>query len=412
MKLQKNVDFQHLDGSIFTLPQTDDKLDVSCNAPSASEITEILEDDYLTSSQDSQSSQESVPSSQLGDQSNIKKKSVNPSSELDYLLLENDESIMLTSQASQSSSNSDATIIDTEPPLTRSRMRLSNEFESSSSMLLETTTATLSEPRKKRLKLSFDAQHLLIPKYTQPTEMTSEMWICNVSNFVLSEQEENELDELHLKVLVEALVQIKGSNEDDGKYEQIVPPFKEIYSWEEPVIEKTNTVFLELIPGKPDITETVLYEIGKIKELFIDTLKYKYVMVCGNEKTVELLYRMKNEYGSEMKWMLVMLGTWHLLKDYFHIFLKKYEHVVVRHLFTKTKTNVDSLINSMKWWKSYNYIIWLISAVLRENVSQFLSHLGVDVSHALFKKAEVVVDALRRYSTNQDSLRSKFEKFL
>ena len=45
MKLQKNVDFQHLDDSIFTLPQTDDELDVSCNGPSASEITDILEDD-------------------------------------------------------------------------------------------------------------------------------------------------------------------------------------------------------------------------------------------------------------------------------------------------------------------------------------------------------------------------------
>ena len=73
MKLQKNVDFQHLDDSIFTLPQTDDKLDVSSNAPSATETTDILEDDYMTSSEDSQSLQEPVPSLQLGDQSNIQK---------------------------------------------------------------------------------------------------------------------------------------------------------------------------------------------------------------------------------------------------------------------------------------------------------------------------------------------------
>ena len=59
-------------------------------------------------------------------------------------------------------------------------MRLSNEYESSTSMLLETTTATLPEPKKKRLKLSFDAQHLRIPKYTHPTEMTTEMRIYNV----------------------------------------------------------------------------------------------------------------------------------------------------------------------------------------------------------------------------------------
>ena len=117
------------------------------------------------------------------------------------------------------------------------------------------------------------------------------------------------------------------------------------------MIEKTNTVYLELIPGKPDTIETVLYAIGKIKELFVDTLKYKYVMACGDGKTVELLYRIKNEYGYEMKWMLVMSETWHLLNDYLHIFLKKYEHVVVKHLFSKflTKSNVDSLINCTKW---------------------------------------------------------------
>ena len=87
-------------------------------------------------------------------------------------------------------------------------------------------------------------------------------------------------------VLIHTLIQIKGSNEGVGKYAQIVPPFKETYSWEEPVIEKTNTVYLELVPGKPDTTETVLYvnRIYKIKEFFVDSLKYKYVMVCGNEK--------------------------------------------------------------------------------------------------------------------------------
>ena len=70
----------------------------------------------------------------------------------------------MTSQASQSLPNSDATIIDTEPPVTGSRMRLSNEYRRSTGMLPETTTTTLSEPRKRILTLRFDAQHLLIPQ--------------------------------------------------------------------------------------------------------------------------------------------------------------------------------------------------------------------------------------------------------
>ena len=82
---------------------------------------------------------------------------------------------------------------------------------------------------------------------------------------------------------------------------------------------------------------------------------------------------------------------------------------------------MDSLSNCTKLWKSHNYTIWLISVVLRENAAQFLSHLGADVSHDLFKKAEMVVDALRRYSIDKESikefisdlveLRSKFQKF-
>ena len=222
--------------------------------------------------------------------------------------------------------------------------------------------------------------------------------------------------------MIHTLVQIKGSNEEHDKYEQIVPPFKEIYSWEQPVIEKTSTVYLERILGKPDTIETV-YMIDKIKELFVGNLKYKYVMVCDDGKTVELLYLIKNEFGSEMKCMLVILETWYLLKDYLHIFLKKYEYVVVRQLFSKflTTLNLDTLINSKKWWEYHNYTKWLISAVLRENMAQFLSHLGTDVSHDLFKKPEVAVDALRRDSIDQDSikefisylkeLRSKYEKF-
>ena len=49
----------------------------------------------MASSQDSQSSQESVPSLQLGDQSNIQEKSISPSSELDCLLHETDKSLFV-----------------------------------------------------------------------------------------------------------------------------------------------------------------------------------------------------------------------------------------------------------------------------------------------------------------------------
>ena len=48
--------------------------------------------------------------------------------------------------------------------------------------------------------------------------MTPQMQICNVSNFVLSdEQEEVSWMNYTWGVLIHTLAQIKGSNEDDGK---------------------------------------------------------------------------------------------------------------------------------------------------------------------------------------------------
>ena len=79
-----------------------------------------------------------------------------------------------------------------------------------------------------------------------------------------------------------------------------------------------------LIYNKTELL-TKLYEVNasKTDESNNDSL------YSAASKTVKLLYQIKNKDGSEMEWMLVMLGTWHLLKDYLHIFMKKYEHVVV-----------------------------------------------------------------------------------
>ena len=59
-----------------------------------------------------------------------------------------------------------------------------------------------------------------------------------------------------------------------------------------------------------------------------------------------LLYTIKDDYGSEMSWLQIMLGTWHLMKDYLNVFLKKYENSLVRHLLSKVlnKGNVDAVV--------------------------------------------------------------------
>ena len=145
-------------------------------------------------------------------------------------------------------------------------------------------------------------------------------------------------------------------------------------TWEQPVVEKTNTVYLELIPGKPDSIDTLVYALDKIHELFVIKLSYRYVVVYGNGKTVELLYKIKSDYGVKMEWLHIMLGSWHLIKDYLHVFLKKYRNTIVRSLLSKIMTfgNVDSTIGCKVWWESHNYAVWMLSTIIREFVEKFI----------------------------------------
>ena len=60
--------------------------------------------------------------------------------------------------------------------------------------------------------------------------------------------------------------------------------------------------------------DTLVYALDKIHELFVIKLSYRYVMICGDGKTVELLYKIKSDYSVKIEW-LHMFGSWHLIKD-------------------------------------------------------------------------------------------------
>ena len=52
---------------------------------------------------------------------------------------------------------------------------------------------------------------------------------------------------------------------------------------------------------------------------FVIKFSYRYVMVCGVGKTVELPYKIKSDYGVKMEWLHIMLGS-------LYVFLKKYQN--------------------------------------------------------------------------------------
>lgn len=123
--------------------------------------------------------------------------------------------------------------------------------------------------------------------------------------------------------------------------------FKGTVAWDQPIVERIYTVYLELIAVKPDHIDTSLYALNLRKKIFVEKLGNRYLIACVKIKLLSILYIIKDDNGNHMLGLVVMLAIQHLLNDYWEDFLKKYKNVFVRQIFSKvlTKGNVDSLIS-------------------------------------------------------------------
>ena len=160
---------------------------------------------------------------------------------------------------------------------------------------------------------------------------------------------------------------------ESGK--QVLPSLKEVTAWGDVKnMKETSTIYLELIPEKPNSKDTLLHALFKIEDLFVLKLGYKYVVVCGDGLTVQMLYKIQDEYGTSLKWLQIMLGTWHTMKDYLKIFCQKYRHAflepVLRTHFTG-KGTLEGILGASSWDKSHRFIGAVMEALIRHFLETF-----------------------------------------
>ena len=68
-------------------------------------------------------------------------------------------------------------------------------------------------------------------------------------------------------------------------------------AWDEGFkLNATSTVYLELIPDRPDSKDTLMI-LSRIEKMIVNKLRYKHVLVCGDGKTVNILHQIKDECG-------------------------------------------------------------------------------------------------------------------
>ena len=100
--------------------------------------------------------------------------------------------------------------------------------------------------------------------------------------------------------------------------------------------------------------------------------------MCGDGLTVNLLYQIKDEYGESMKWLFIMLGTWHTLKDYLRIFMQKYRYAFIQPVLEQSfsANTLGGIIGVSQWEKSHRYGLYIFEALLRLLV-EYLKKEGI-----------------------------------
>ena len=136
--------------------------------------------------------------------------------------------------------------------------------------------ALLSEPQVKSLRLNFEPEQANIEAYSIPKNLLQVRTICQESDFPLKPDEKWTPEQLKSELFLHPMLQLNGIFETNDGYTQYITLFKEMIAWEQPVVKKTNTIYLELITGKPDLIDILVYALDKIHELFVIKLSYHY----------------------------------------------------------------------------------------------------------------------------------------
>ena len=143
-------------------------------------------------------------------------------------------------------------------------------------------------PRNRRPSRVYHPTLTAIPAYSVPEETSHEKRQCKVEHFTYN----NDVNDKNFKwiktqFLHHAVERIVGSTNGN----QVIPSLKEVLAWDGEFTLETNSIYLELIPDKPDSKDTLLYALDLIEKLFVKKLGYEYVVICGDGLTVNLFYQ-------------------------------------------------------------------------------------------------------------------------
>ena len=105
---------------------------------------------------------------------------------------------------------------------------------------------------------------------------------------------------------------VQNSLSDD---QIILPSFRKRFSIDSHRLEHQSRVtYLRIINEPADSKETMIKVINFLYNIYEVQRTISHLLVVGDAKTFEVLRKLKDEYGSDLDWLIPFPGDWHILK--------------------------------------------------------------------------------------------------
>ena len=113
----------------------------------------------------------------------------------------------------------------------------------------------------------------------------------------------------------------------------------------EEIVEKSQIIYLELIPEYADRKDVMLTVINRLENIFIKVPGWKHLVVSADLKAFQMICSIKDDYGEEMDWLLPYLADIHILMSYFAGVLGRHWHTGVETALTEIykKNTLESI---------------------------------------------------------------------
>ena len=143
--------------------------------------------------------------------------------------------------------------------------------------------------------------------------------------------------------------------------------------------EPAVIVYLSIVDMHADTLEAMSEVAVMLYKEYLVSTGAQYLIVAGDAKTYLRLKEIKQEYGSELDWLLPFIGDWHTLYNYQKTLMKVYYEAGLKNLAMASGFRAEtltSLINASNFKRTHTFLMQVWEVLYLHFFDQYKSHLS------------------------------------